>query len=987
MGVQFCYIKKGNVITPVKKGETIYVKNSDNIQFYIDETCLSADTKNKIATLEDAKWAYIYSYFWNTVSQKKKDADQLWGSFEGSEKHEVDSWGKIGYKKGKNVRFNFTGSTYYYGYKQRVEIFNYSPGSGFFFYIVPLKEKDEISFISFSDSDKVKHYGDTIGLNVLIHGYNIDSSKKKYKAIIYILEESEAKGLKTTSELKEKNLTENPQEVIIKYEIQNEHNHNLYSRANILIDPTWQKGSKQKKIYTAVIEIYEAYTEKHFIGKNTEEWKRIDPVYNFADNPVKDLSRYDSELLDIKDVEHDRKVNESFSSFIVSEELMDHYLTRIEQEKTNMIQYIGDIAYNRKENNPCAFSIITVNNGEKDIEIFNEYKLGNSKVEDSTGRWVDIVNGDKDKKTVKITAKFLKSKDAKPESVKTANSKVLCQKILNDGHLHKDINDVFKMDWIIGQWMPVTTNPFFNLLNNSNPYLPTLYHPSNALLAPKIEPKYKDNQEAKGIPVSKEEQQKYQTVTVAQVQRLTNDDYKIDKATDSISLFLKYHYNKSYPDEVTNYLFAEQSYLDGGFVNDNVKNLWVVRYLLKWIKNEPMEQIYFVPVTTCRYPNQLAKIRVFPDMKWVLNFNYNIETPIYYKSTTALETYYSGFNEGSDITTANSNRRRGIIDSNTTNILQPYVGRKTSFGLSVECEVSGEDDVIKLGKDFAEKYRRMLSPLLWIVNKLDGDMGVSAARNDQANIRSRSSGLMERLNKLPMSFELTPPKLGVGLGIGYATSEKGVITYELDGRLIADPIIGASVKLDILALGSKFKPWGLIIDALDLISWATNLFSGGQAQLEYELYFKLTAEIKLVGTDSKDGETQPANITYNFADKKYKGDIALQGKLEGAVVMNAMIKVKLKMERGRDMVQYRTEENNKRAFELGIEATAVSYVTLTLGKNFGGDGNWTSDFYFSGVNVYVKVKFGFKGKETKLEKLIPDLDKKIDIFKNEGEVK
>ena len=85
------------------------------------------------------------------------------------------------------------------------------------------------------------------------------------------------------------------------------------------------------------------------------------------------------------------------------------------------------------------------------------------------------------------------------------------------------------------------------------------------------------------------------------------------------------------------------------------------------------------------------------------------------------------FNEG-DINTSNNNKRKDILKKQISNELKSYVGSKSSFGIFVECEVSGEDDVIKLGGEFGEKYRKMLQPLFWIVNKLDGDLGVSDAK-------------------------------------------------------------------------------------------------------------------------------------------------------------------------------------------------------------------------------------------------------------------
>lgn len=742
---------------------------------------------------------------------------------------------------------------------------------------------------------------------------------------------------------------------------------NLQYEFPILIDSKWKDTIHTKdqktKTYSVTINITNTKTKKQY-PEEAPYAPNMNQIRRVAD------SRRDFDDIDVSSV------------FVVKYESMDTILSQIEDRKNNMIQYIGDIDYNYKETNPCAYSKIIINNGEKDFEIFNEFALTGKDVKDKTDGIIEIVCGDKETKDIKITAKFLKSKEAKEEHVRTDKNGFKCQMILNDGKPHNGIRDVFKMNWIIGQWVPSQDPSLFAERYMKSIGLgarPSFFHPSNGKSSPKIEWN-KSDQEAKGI--ESPQKQNYETVSVAGIQGLTEEtDYTISEAEDAITLKLKYNYNKSYDDKILNYLYGEQEYLTKGFFDENFKNVWVVRYLLKWIKNEQIAQSYFVPVTTCRYPNQIAKVRVYPDMKWVINFNYNIDTPLYYKATTPLIEYYSGFNEGK-INTSNNNKRKEILSKQISNVLQHDVGRKTTFGLYVECEVSGEDDVIKLGSEFGEKYRKMLKPLFWMVNKLDGDLGVSDAKDEALKIstHSGSKGLKARLNALPMSFTLNPPAIGLGLGIGYGVSQDGKITYELDGRLIADPIIGAEVKLDILALGSKFKPWGTIIDALDLVSWLANAFSGGKIEIEYELYFQLTAKINLVGTGSKEGEAKPAQLKYNFADKKYNGNIALQGYLEGKIQITVAFKIKLKAEKGKDVNQIRSQENDDKAFELGVEVTATSFVTLTIGKNFGATDDWDADFYFSGVKLIIKVKAGFTGKDTDLD-LIPSLSKKINIFK------
>lgn len=977
----------------IKKDDVIIVDTgfTNNAKFYVDASCFE---DNKISP--NVKWTMAYQHaFYDASTKGGNIPPELWALNEGDKSIKYLGMDKH-YKKGEFLTVKLLGnseSMYYYGYIQKVIVFTDKPEDGFTFYIIPVSYP-HISFAHFENSEKNWQYGEAV--NLLVHYHNLCSTDNDilYSQVFVIENNNSNKAIAAEegNEIDFENIKqvsvwsseESPMPEIDK----REKGVNSLGKYSILIDyENWRKGEVKEKQFSLVAVVYSK--EYNFFGSVTYKVKRF---RNFLAQPTNNLYQYDSKTLSIKDI--DIKESSISSRIIVQKDFISEILAKREIEKHNMIQYIGDIEYNRKENNPCAFSVITVNDGKNDIEIFNEYKL-NKKVDDETSRFVDIVVGDKDKKKVKVTAKFKKNKDAKPEAVRTLQNGHSCQKILNDGEFHNGINDVFKMGWIVGQWVPskdpaLFAERYMKMLGLGNK--PKFYNPSNGSSSPKLEWN-KPDQDAKGMKTSEDEQKKYEAVTVAGIQGLTDKDYTIDEGNDSITLELQYIYNKMYNSRISYYLYEEQKYLKEGILSDNFKNLWVVDYLLKWIKNEPLEQIYFVPVTTCRYPNQIAQIRVFPDMKWVLNFNYNIETPLYYKANTALTEHYSGFNEG-EINSSNNNKRKEILDKKISNGLQHYVGRKTTFGLHVECEVSGEDDVINLGDEFGEKFREMCAPLFWMVDTLDNDLGVSDAREEQTRLIASpdtKKGLLDRFNdsKLAMEFELNPPSVGVGLGIGYGSSKDGRITYELDGRLIADPIIGASVKLDILALGSKFKPWGAIIDALDIVSWLANLFSGGSVEINYELYFQLTAKINLVGMDAVDGESKPATLTYNFADKKItKGGVALQGYLEGKFVASISLEIYVKKKKKRSFeAQYSKEEDMEKAAKLGLSVEGKSFVTLTLGKNFGIKDDWDSDFYFSGFTLKITFSAGIEKEEPKELKLIPEAEATIDILKGKFEIK
>ncbi|WP_438712675.1 hypothetical protein ACSTS3_10685 [Aquimarina muelleri] len=599
-------------------------------------------------------------------------------------------------------------------------------------------------------------------------------------------------------------------------------------------------------------------------------------------------------------------------------------------EAGKMLAEVKDKKYTCKKYDPCKFTGIEVLVGKnKPTVIFNEEELSDQEITDNTTKVFSFVAGDSKKETVKITLKDLIITDYGNES-----GEIKC--IAPEPHTIKNLIDATKVS---PQWL--------------------------------VE---KDTVSDK----------KYST-------------YEIKENT--ILLEMGYMFNKSYDNSVLDYLAFEQDYIKKGLLKDKIANLWVVRYLLKMIKNEKLGQPYHIPINTCRYPAQVINMLVYPDLKWVINFNYNINTPIYYANTEAKATYSARFHKGVDdygrplLVSSNTRERKKILDKEISNSLVSFVGQETKFEIGVQCQIS-DSAVLDLNKLFERKFQSMLAPLMWIHDFIDGTFGVSDAKKIEDNVKKQKVGkfnkLLKRLNKLPMSFELTSPKVAVGIGIGYGNATNNNVGYELEGKLLMNPIIGANIKLDVLALGSKFKPWGAIIDALDLVSFATNLFSGGRVEIDYRIDIIFTAEILLVSSESKDGEAKPANLKYSLLNKKFtSGDIGLQGRLKGKIEIEFGIKLKGKIKDAKsdkDIVAKEKIEKPKELGGLGLEMKADSEIHITLGTSFGKGDNFNADFYFSGVTLTARIKIGRKWKGI-TESIIPDFDKKFDILKNKGEYK
>ncbi len=635
-------------------------------------------------------------------------------------------------------------------------------------------------------------------------------------------------------------------------------------------------------------------------------------------------------------------------------------LDKYEASKTNMLTVIGDVEYSSKKVHPCKYSKLTISHKSRNTPfvLFDEDKK-TKKVVDHTNLAFGIVAGET-QETIKILAEGLNIQDYHPDhknppichGITTARVR-LKNFMLKDkpkrhtnqeDFKHNTIKDVFSME----KAYVLFPNSTFGIL-----------------------PKEFDKSVAgdESIDITKQ---------------AVDFEYLDSPNEKGIALKVGYLYNKNYDNRVLNFLAYETSYLKTNQFLESLKNVWAISYLYKIVKGESIVQSYFVPITTCRYPNQLAKIVLYPDIKWVINLNYNIKEPLYYKQTpTEME-----FHKLSGAADMSGQIKRKQEAATAKHIATAYQNQKSEFGIYVECEVDGSSK-IKLGKDFAEKFRKMLAPLTWISSFMDDKLAVSNAKAEQEKLKlSGKKGLLARLNKLPMSFEIIAPNIGVGLGIGYGETQGHEVGYELAGRLLMNPIIGANVTLDILALGSKLKPWGAIIDALDIAAWLAEFCSGGRMELEYEITLKFTAEILLVGTGSADGNNKPAELKYNFASKKYAGNIALQGRLKGEITFKFGIKLKAKVETANAEPSKESDRKMEEIAGAGIEAGAHSEVSLTLGENFGEKDNFTSDFYFSGVTVFIKLRAGRKKQKNPSPlDIIPDFEKSFDVLKNKGEYK
>lgn len=771
VGLQFCLWKENNKVNSVPKGNTYPLYLNKRNEFFVDESCVGKKSKNPKHTVEQARWAFIYDFFYKNLEKAKQEdiTENLWGPLSGG-KEKIAKYGLgLKYKQGSSIVFNPQSYSYYFGFKQRVELFSENPGTGFYFYIVPV-DKPKISYAYFTKSEEVKRYGESVTLQIMLHAYNLDE-KNKYKAKLYLLEETSAKGLTKTGDFEDNNLWKEPKVYNISNNVRADDDWNSYINTTFPIEIEWKKNENVKKNFTVVLEIYRCWEEPGMIyGKNSKE-ERVN-YKNYADDPTSDLIEYDPKVLGLKDIDDKNSIS---SRFIVSEELMDHYLTRVEQEKNNMIQYIGDIRYTQKGIDPCGYSTITIKDeSDKDkdpLVIFDEDDI-KSPI-DRTSQIFGLIAGE-ERKNVSITLGNL------------TNKKVLCNGLLLEaGQKHDDVKRVFQIDRV----MPA-------LRNKDGVYIVV-----------------QDPEQAGDVDVVPDKKRGL-SKDVSEVQQWQEGiDFKFE-GEDKMILMLRYMYNKT--------AFEKSRNPDNKAVNNVMNDLWLFNYFLL---TQDKAQIYFLPVSTCRYPNQLAKINVYPDIEWLLSLKLSSTTPNVYSHTNMPSGVTHEIHQERALEAGNNRR---------------WLNKEVSFELVLKATTGSVEKSI--GVSYEEKITTLLKALIKVKETLDSICGVTSARSGMAaGIADRLPGF---LGKSPITFQLDYPVITIegGWKFGYNAATKNV---EPQGKLAVafTPLIKGTGKLDLIACAEFIPPAKPIIVAIRTATKAVgvdiwfNLYAFGQIDISYTFLF------------------------------------------------------------------------------------------------------------------------------------------------------
>lgn len=570
------------------------------------------------------------------------------------------------------------------------------------------------------------------------------------------------------------------------------------------IDIDWQKNHKDR-------------------NKDEEFYLRIVGTEKFSKATITtpeisyNTGQYDSEndSVDWMRMEEGKWVYDTSRVLLVPYDNFSDMMSRYEVQKNNMIQYIGDIKYLKQEFDPCGYSKITIQDKEdkerKPFVIFDETKPSGEI--DKTDHIFAIIAGD-ERKDITITLDGLKTKNQ------------FCQGLLlDDGQKHTEHKNVFQVDKI---YSAVRTKDGYTTRQDTT-----------------------HQEQQRNADITTNEENKTDTDVIksdkvynpsAAQQWQDGVDYKI-VSDKEITLKLRYLYNKT----------VLEGKIQNKYVAELINNLWLFNY---FILTENMGQTFFLPISTCRYPNQIVKIKLYPDISWTFHLNYGMKNPLYYRDTWV---------------EMRQHRVDDAVNRAQASDIEGYDGTvETKFGLSIEAKWNS--DTVKLDQKISEKIKLFVGSFIKIKQFVDKVTGRDRGRSTEGAQNNRLS----RMRRYPLSIEVLSPQISIGAGWQYkfGRQEKGennILVPTLGLVAKADPAIGAEAVIDLIAWGKKLHPAAeAVITALDLLLYASN----ASVRFDLKFYGKLVIEGNIeLSRLKKEGELK--------AEGQFGFELTLQAKATG----------------------------------------------------------------------------------------------------------
>lgn len=515
------------------------------------------------------------------------------------------------------------------------------------------------------------------------------------------------------------------------------------------------------------------------------------------------------------------------------------------EKKNNQIQYIGDVKYWVKEFDPCGYSTITVKDEDdkkrEALILFDE----DASVIDNTDNYFEITTGEK-AKLISITLGNLKHKG------------VYCQGLLLEaGQKHDNLNNVFQIE-----------RATYAAIRDEKGY------------KTEKDETHQDQLGKANTKVTKENETDYDVIKnpdnskIKTVQHVMNWKEGINytfKEENELDLNLRYNYNKT--------LTISNDEFNPNVVGNLFEEAWLFNYL--WLDIDKHKQVYYIPIGSCRYPNQIVKINVLPDIKWTLLFKFNFKEEdfkqfkeehqyevnaffIHRSETTVAHTPSGTTTSRSSMTAGGVTLRRNttIVPVQRQGGVKRLIEILKNINVSLTAEWKDEEDK-KQEKDVIEGFATQICNFFGKIsdiaklagNLVEGDSNEEDRSNKEQLEKEINKmkggrsldGIWNALNQKTQETEILYPSIAIAASWYYANADDpkqpnlmGRKSLQIDAKVEASPIIGLEIKWNFLEMLARKHPLAFVIKkALDLTLYLIDPRNGPKVT------FKLSGELGL----------------------------------------------------------------------------------------------------------------------------------------------
>jgi hypothetical protein len=997
-GIHTSKIEKSKEYTiSERRGNYVEFTNLNSIiTVFVDEQCLFADTVNLKETLKKIRWIIIDEIVWTKLIKKyNKDTEKNTRGdsefFSKINSHIIKEFaGARITVKGSDIENITAGNAYllmpftiypedmYYNQNVRL-VFLKEPSIRYLFVNPPSSTEADIPP---GYNTKLHLYGMFAEINVSTHllpdfRKNNNIVNKLMGTVFFI--------------------NENNEEVTVDaFEIKlesSEGNYNIYRTFKVYIDPNWRdiEGTHaqeyQSQKYFLKVFVMQSDTSFSLIQYSTTDYNESlrnqlnPPTYNTQ----KDFSvwRYfdkDAEIwVDLNVQPH----------IEVRWDTMQMIFRQIEIIKNNQIQYIGDIPFSKKEYDPCGYKSITITEefDDADKKEFDEKnaeqdkKLSEKKitVQESINNRKKISADFENKRRLPLTIfnedrlsidqtykifEIISGESKKSVSVKVgglSNKKVLCKGLLlADGQRHEDKKNVFQIEHMVYSALKLATGDFQKENDETH---------EEQLKKSKI-PASKDNKNDKDV-IKNPDNSKIRKVHDV-LNWKENEDYQFI-GEDELKLNIGYRYIK--------HLTTLNKEINPNKIGNLFEEAWLFNYF--FLNYEDQKQLYYLPVSTCRYPNQIVKINVLPDIKWTLLFKFNFKKEDWNQFEEVHDYDISAFlietSETSQVTTSgvtNTSRRNttsaGVFLSRTTTLepVQRKGGIKRLIEILKRVEVSltaewTDESAAKKSKDVIEGFYK---PIYDFYKKItDLSKMISAITEGESNDEDREKkklleaelkkmagqrdakevmgGIYDIITSKTVETELIYPSIGLALSWYYGDAyhkDKPELTgkkaLEYNLQLKANPIVGIQTTLNFLEMLAKKHPIAYIIVKVIQVG----MYLAGEKN-------SIKVSLAITGTLNFESNarynTLSGSSLSNYHSAKKEKMASLTGEI--TAVLEGSINIKF------NKYQIITEFNASGEFKIGVK------TKITPGAHLATDTNgmfYETDLDFEGFTFYLKAE-------------------------------